>query len=235
MSRLKECPDAGLDTEQLLLLESQIAARARSFGVEFKRSGPATARHLLTLPAKHRADLKTSLEKLNTDFVLCAQEDVDPWDDKKFWQLSMRNLGVSYPGDLIDRMGPDDVVEAYDLDRRQIFRNMRFMEATSYSLLEVLSYEWPVLFERSRAITEQIMRIGEHIVWSENRIVEVAHIPEHYIREIRSSQPQVCRVQHKYIAPLFCGPDQPFGAMSICRGEVIIPSLDTKADNVAFI
>jgi hypothetical protein len=197
--------------DHLLGLERETREIAAKFKVNFKLSPVSIREHLLT----------------------CEEEDVNPWDDKEFFLLSMRSLGLQYPGDFLSKLESDFIIEGYDLERRQIFRNMRFMELSSYSLTEMLSNEWTSLFERPAEVTDMMLQY-ERDLFKDNRTLELS-IPKHLIRELRSSQPQLCEVEHKYFAPLYSGPNRPGGGLSVCRGRVVDANLDVYRENVTFI
>ncbi len=120
------------------------------------------------------------------------------------------------------------------MNRLQIFRNMRFMEISTYSLLEVLSYEWPQLFERSSHITQLIIKQTEKDMWSTNKVIE-SQIPKHFLRETLSGSPQVLEAQHRLFAPLFSGPGKPGGMLSVGTVRSVVTNVDVATDKITFI
>jgi hypothetical protein len=164
-------------------------------------------------------------------FTTCTTENINPWDDQEFFRLSMRALGVSFPADCMRYMSSGDIIEGYNRDRLQIFRNLRFIECSNYSLLEILSTEWPLLFERSAAITNQMITYCDETLWSKNRTIAF-NIPKHYVRELQTAEHQVYEIGFKTISPLFSGPDRPLGILANCNCLL----LESKRyDNLAFI
>ncbi len=139
---------------RILSLEAELDLKAKELGVTFRSSPARIGPQLRSLSFEVLSRIENSLDHLARAFELCIVQDTDPWDDGEFFKLSMRELGLTFPSDFLSRLQRDDVVEAYNMNRMQIFRNMRFMEISTYSLLEVLSYEWTQLFERSSHITQ---------------------------------------------------------------------------------
>jgi hypothetical protein len=219
---------------RLFTLEQRLIVLARTFRVSLRPSPTTLRAHLTTLSLSTLDGIYAALFSLLRSFEICAEEGTNPWDDRDFFQLSMQALGYSFPPDFLDYLEPDDIIEGYDLSGRQIFRNMRFMEVSSYSLTEVLSLHWQVLFDRSTQITDIIMAAIEKTMFVEQRVV-VADIPKHFIRELRSSQPLVAEIQHRYFAPLFNGPNKPAGFLGVCKGHVLDAELNIRRDNLAFI
>jgi hypothetical protein len=206
--------------KRLFRLESEIHALGQLFGLKLKLSPASLETHLLTLSEYHRNSMERNLSNLKTSLEICAQKKIDPWDDRKFLRLSMRVLGVSLPSDYLDKTSEDDLIEGYDKDRIQVFRNLRFMQTSAYSLMEIQAYEWPMLFDRSSVITDQIISYTDHVLWENNRSVEL-DIPEHYIREVRTRHEQTLAVQFRIMAPLFSGPNQPYGFLVSCQARIL--------------
>ena len=219
---------------QILNLEERLIRQTYDFGHRMRRSPGSLGSYLTSLPQSALEGLIQNLSKMVDILDTCVEENVDPFDDREFFRLSMREMKLSYPADFLKRIKSEDIIEAYDMNRHQIFRNMRFMEASSYSLTEMLSQEWPTLFERSSQITALIIKATEQDMWSANTIID-SNIPKHFIRELLSREPQVCEIQHKFFAPLFSGPNQPAGILSVCQGRVLSQLADVHIDNLTFI
>ncbi|CAM5999400.1 unnamed protein product [Sphagnum balticum] len=106
------------------------------------------------------------------------------------------------------------------------------METTNYSLVEVLSYEWPELYDRARAITDELITLTDELLWTRNATLTV-NVNKHFIREIRSFERQILEVQFKQIAPLFHGPGKPFGFVCSCRANALTSA--GNLDNLSFV
>lgn len=109
---------------------------------------------------------------------------------------------------------------------------MRFMEASNYSLLDILSVDWPQLFDRAAAITEKMITYTDETLWAKNRTITF-DVPTHYMRELKTEEHGVFEVNFKHLAPLFSGPNRPFGIL----GSSQVRPLDVNPilDNVAFL
>lgn len=201
---------------ELIRLEKELNAVATDFGLSLKSSPQSTFIHLSNSSAQHVQNVTDQVAHTVAAFKTCAVENVDAWDDVEFFQISMRRMGLSFPSDFLNNVTQGDCIEGYDMSRFQIFRNLPFMEKSSYSLVDMLSYEWPLLFDRSMVITEQMMSFCDEILWKANRTIAF-NIPRHYVRELQSSERQVLDVTFKYLSPLFSGPNKPFGILGTCQ------------------
>ncbi|MGZ3722406.1 MAG: hypothetical protein ACXVA9_05720 [Bdellovibrionales bacterium] len=218
--------------EGLFELEHKLIALAADFKLNLHRSPPVIRTHLANLSAPALADVFAGMNTLIQNFQTCMEEDIDPWDDVEFFKLSMRSQGLSYPGDFLDNVARGDLIEGYDMKRLQVFRNMRFMELSSYSLMEILSYEWPLLFDRANAITTEMISYCDEILWTANRTIPF-DIPLHFIRELRSEERQLLEVRFKYLSPVFSGPNQPFGLLGTCSVKQV--NAEAHRDNLDFV
>lgn len=218
-------------TDDLMALEEQLADRGKDFCFRVNRTPMRLIDHLHTsVPIGRLEGIAGSLRNMIYALGVCEEKDINPWDEREFFHISMQAMGISYPLDMLKKVEKEDLIEAYDADRLQIFRNLRFMETSAYSLIEVSSQSWPELFKRSSAITEAMISWSDEKLWERNSVVPFT-IPEHYIKEYMASSPQVIHIQFKYMAPLFQGPNRPYGFACSCRAQIVdAHSRDSKLD-----
>lgn len=217
--------------ESLLLLENDLARAAQPHCLRMKRTPDFRKRELLGLGADRFGAMEENMTSLLDVLTVCSLEQIDPWDDREFFRLSMRSLRLSYPSDCIQNFVSGDLVEVYDMNRLQVFRNMQFMEYSNYSLIEILSIEWPKLFDRAAVITEKMIQFCDDTLWLKNQTIPF-NIPAHYMRELQTDERQTYEIRFRYISPIFSGPNQPFGILGTCACRLIS---STGKDNVAFI
>ncbi len=204
--------------DRLFALEGELRVMARRFNLELNPTPDHLRERLQHFHFASLLRIESNLQALHRVWLKCEIESVDPWNDVEFLTLSMRSLGLSFPQDFTTKMRTEDLVEGYDQDRYQVFRNMRFMETSSYSLMEIQSYEWPELFHREHKITESLLKYSDTVLW-ENNCTVALNIPEHSICEIKTKSSQVCTVQFRHMAPLFFGPNRRFGVLVSCRAK----------------
>ena len=219
---------------QLFEIEQKLFRKASEIGFRFALAPGRVQRFLEGLENSLLSAAHKNLTDLYNVLTLAQESGVDPWSDREFLALSMRYAKLSFPKEFYDCMSPSLIVEGYDMFRRQTFRNLVFMEVSSYSLLEVTTHEWPMLFHRDQAITEMIIKQAEVNMWKENKVIQ-SEIPRHYIRELLSEKPQVFEVQQKQFAPLFAGPDQPGGILVISYGKLLGTDQHVDRQALSFI
>lgn len=218
--------------ETLLKLESELVKIASGFHLSLKETSSQNIPFLNEIEPIRFHTICHNLENLKKIFFTCESTQTDPWDDQKFLSLSMKALGLSFPQDFLTGSTTEDLVEGYDLDRFQVFRNMRFMETSMYSLVEIQSYEWPALFDRASLITNQIIKYCDQILWDNNKTLPV-DIAEHYIKEMRTEDQQILAVKFKNICPTFAGPNRPYGFLISCNARIV--EANAKDSNLSFV
>ncbi len=77
--------------------------------------------------------------------------------DRSLWH-ALSTMGLLPPSDLFARLKPNAVIEIYDLQGLQIWRNFNFMRVCSYTLEEIYSIEWFKRYKRDEKYTEECVK-----------------------------------------------------------------------------
>lgn len=179
-------------------------------------------------------ELIITMKEGMSDFLkflhLAKEMDLDYWDNKEYLRLYTKHLGMRCSEDYIDSLDNGDIVEGYNPSRIQMLRNLPYMEITNYSLLDIITHEWPELYHRTNSITKLILDAVNESCVSGLPTFHV-NIPRHYIREALAHPPQTCEVNFKYCAPLFEGPGRISGVL-MSSSATVQPEV---LDNIEFI
>lgn len=217
--------------ETLFSLEQEIAKAARAHQFEMKSTRLVTSGDLRSVSSERSSAIELNLLSVRDAFLACTTQEIDPWNDREFFKLCMSALHVSFPKEAIDNFVSGDLVEGYDLNRMQIFRNLQFMEYSNYSLLEIVTMEWPRLFERSNAITDRMITYCDEKLWMRNRTINF-DIPTHYMRELQTDERQMYQISFRHLSPLYSGPERPFGILGTCQCR---PIASSGLGNISFV
>lgn len=124
---------------------------------------------------------------------------------------------------ITESLSDGDVVEIYDSEGRQVYRNLTFCRLSSYSLLDVAVNTWQELYERPVASLESIMdQVVEML--STNALTQSYRVETHVLREkfIYSRQKKTFLIQMKFISPLVdIETGRRSGVVSTCRLKTI--------------
>lgn len=126
-------------------------------------------------------------------------------DSLSFTWRALRKLGLRPHSDLFNHIQEDDMIEIYNRDSRQLYRNFRYYDFCSYSFEELYSLEWWNLFDRDQKITDALLQEGIKVFSGEVAGYCLSATPKHIVRELISVDRLANAYQAKIIAPLYEG------------------------------
>lgn len=190
-------------------LEQQFTTVATSLSLLLQNEGLKTKAFMgelsyfkqLTESEKHVA-----LEKLNFYYELCLEHVVENCslrDSKRFTWRALVKLGLSPNSDLLERLEDGDIVEIYDSQQVQLFRNLEFFDFCSYTLEELFCLEWWRLFKRDEAISNTILRLVNEIYQRKHPNGVSDPFPPHLVVESLSRDKFNVDFYMKQISPLY--------------------------------
>jgi hypothetical protein len=189
----------------------------RKHGQTVKGYTPSGVQHFNSLEKSQR---ETILRQFQAYSELCIQADAEGIslrDNKELSMSILKKLGVASPKNFFEHLEEQDIVEIYNTEGVQIFRNFVFYAHCSYTLLELLSHPWYELLERHGSMTKII---GEHIqvVLGDGNETIPSTVPAHTMRELFSEENRMFTSRFKHFAPLFAGAGKKTGF--ICSGSL---------------
>jgi hypothetical protein len=135
------------------------------------------------------------------------------------WRM-IRELNLRPSSDLFEQIGPNDVVEIYDHNFIQVFRNLRFMELCSYTLEDVFTHEFPELFARPNEITTVLVEHCQQVFEGRITTTQPTHVPDHELCEIWSSKRKQFSIRQGVISPLYDKTRRPVAVVATLKAEV---------------
>lgn len=159
--------------------------------------------HFRALPISKQQEI---LHQLKFYYELCLEqisEGQSLKDNHTFTWRAFRKLGLKPTSDLFSFIKDGDLIELYDRDNRQLYRNFAYYDYCSYSLEELYSLEWWRLFERDPLISEQIMNEGIQVLSSTEHKSIASKTPQHVVREVHSMGRLTNTYQLKALSPVF--------------------------------
>lgn len=142
--------------------------------------------------------------KIYAHFCECAVADgidVKENSDQFLW-WTLRQLQLVPGSDLLSYVKPGMSIEIYNLEGIQIFRTLNLFKHITYSLSELLSYEWWELFSRVPAIEEEMQKWVQATLAGEMGIRKT-QLPPHEVFEILGSENKFSGImKHHLFAPV---------------------------------
>ncbi len=141
------------------------------------------------------------IEEIFENFETLTRESV--WDEKKCLDIAFRNFGM-WPrrGEDFGFIEQGWIVEIYNMEMKQIYRNFEFMRQCSYDLLTLETIDWAELYKRPEHIIEKMWSLLPTLMGTDHTFPYV-DVPPHLIRERYLHHDRVFVNKHKYITPLF--------------------------------
>ncbi len=82
------------------------------------------------------------------------------------------------------QVGPEDLIEIYNIEQVQIFRTFNFFKLSSYSLLDLLVNEWFLLWERPTFVFEKLLKVAQDCLQGVHSGSKKIEVPAHLLKEI---------------------------------------------------
>ncbi len=217
--------------ENLKSLISRFAIIANRFDVEVKLYSPDALERLATLNELAVADIYKYFAAYVGFCEHAIKNDINLKNSKLFLSATLAKLDLKVDDQFINSISESDLVEMYDLNHRQIFRNFRFYEITSYSLSDLLTFDWSELYSRSSAITESLFKIVGQVVAEKSLATLLPmDVSPHLIKEIRANPVQACGVTFKFMAPVFDNQGQISGYVANCDARSLGSEISQAVD-----
>lgn len=155
-------------------------------------------------------------------FVAGALEkQIDGFDESAMLNYAMGQLFLlsdsGYVSNFMTQINPGDVIEVANKDYIQVYRSYSCFTLCNYSILELTTYPWFELYERSSLVTKQLCETVEKVLEGRLSYSEWENVPEYTLRELMTEQECIFAMKEKYIVKL----------VSAITGETYVLTLKT--------
>lgn len=191
------------------------------------------------------------LEQLPTQIVLSCTNYLRSWRswisaDNEFNKTSeysefktlrraLSHYGVKMDPEFWKVLTEDHLIELYNKDMIQIYRSVNFLELSSYSILDLMTNEWYVLWDRPKVVTDRLLKIADRFS-STYVAVQEFPIERHLLREVLDTGltepfvPRATLVDFKHIGTLTSTTDgSPQGFICTSKGRVMASGEDAQS------
>jgi len=189
--------------EKFKQLLNSLAEQVSALGVHLVATTPETFKRFQSFKLEQKIQI---YERLLIYYKICAsaaQNNVDLYDDKHslvWWAI--RHLNLRPPSDFFQYLEKDDVVEIYDSECIQIFRSFSFFQLCIYPLDQLLTYEWPELYERDETITKSMIELAGNLINGNIQGVHFCNTPTHSVVQRSGNVETRVANTHRFVAPL---------------------------------
>ena len=148
-------------------------------------------------------------------------------DGHFLWRM-FGKLGVRPRADLMSVIEQGDIVEIYNSDFVQIYRNLPFFEVCSYSLDELLSRPFFELFRRDEPVTAAIVGVAQKMLAGEMDGIYAWPIGVHTIEETESPLRLRSVIEQKFVSPLYDATGRPVALLNTIRCHSSVPGVTAE-------
>jgi len=120
----------------------------------------------------------------------------------------------------------DDVIELYNEDGNQVFRTLNFFKTCGYSLLDLLTHEWYVLWERPKFVMNSMFESANKVFSGEYTSSNPMNVPQHIVKEVFNGTdaldfaPRSALINFGVICPVFDSEGRPAGFLINCSARL---------------
>src|SRR5690606_14370708 len=163
------------EIEKFKILKNEFIKLMAQNGVSYKNEGSSFDLHTICSDTLQLAN-KNLLEQIQG--LQCAMSERFVSNRNLIVNI-LKNMHLRAPQSFVDKIDEDDLIEIYNLENIQIFRNLKFYETTTYSLEDLLLYDWPELYSRPKRMTEQLLNLVESVIRQDDTELtkEMSNIP----------------------------------------------------------
>lgn len=176
------------------------------------------------------------LRQLKSYLKLCLDAEAQGidliYDTRGMLERTAWSLRLSIPQDFTRELIAEDIVEIFDYDGIQLYRNFRFFEISDYTLDDLFGSPWNLLYERAESLTKLLFERVDQCT-SQRKCLPF-NIPEHYMRERATSSRKLVKVNLAKVAPLLRD-GKPFAWIASSRAEVVVEQSDDEAEKICFL
>ena len=158
----------------------------------------------LDLDPKRQLEILKAIEKTVHICQTAKSDGINLHDDRRLAWWAIKEFRLRPLSDAFTRIQPNDVIEIYSSSHVQIFRSFNFFRCLSYTLDQVLTYEWWELYERDESITVPMIKVVEDLISSADVKTIQSPFPNHWVREKFSQLCYSAQIESRLMSPLIC-------------------------------
>lgn len=208
--------------EDVLNLLSSVQSIASKLGVKTTLSSPQAEQIFLSWDERLQWGLHKKISDwldIFKDFEFSKKEETPQDIEIECVQRALWKYGLFARDAFSNYIESGDIVEIYNRDNVQIYRNFEFLKHCSYSLMDIITREWVELYERPQVVQEHLFYVTEK-VFKQEVVVKPDLLP-HIMREKASDQGRCFETELKWFIPLFSTQGRCEAFLATIKAELI--------------
>lgn len=182
---------------------TKFAAFAANYGLTIEPYSEITWTKFRSISGPMQQD---AYDKFNAYSELCvaaADCGITINDDRSLAWWAIQKFGLRPCSDFFDKLTKDNVLELYNRDFVQIYRNWAFFQISSYSMGDLFVYPWPELYVREPEVTQNLIDYASMALSGSHKHTVACTSPRHIVVESLSAGKNILDMELNYVSPLF--------------------------------
>ena len=196
----------------------------------------AIERYKLKEAKKQERILKDSL--VYADVFTAVGAETNPVEniERRLLEVCANKLGIVFDPNVYNTVTNDHIIEVYNEDLIQIYRNLSFFNLCSYNLLDLLSHEYYELYERSVQVNTQLFEVIKVLNSRPYNLepISLTHIAPHVMREKFSDEQKSFIIQFQTMHPVYTWSRKFYGYLVLQTAEVAATT-SAETSNLHFL
>lgn len=220
---------SGMMTETSDSLAERFLGRAIQISLFGSQIGinitPTLDPRMLIFKAMSVEDQIKAVQKIETNceiFSSIVREKQDLRSSFSVVWKSLNFLGLRPPSDFFDKLTDEDVVQVFSYEGIHRFSNLKFFEMCSYTLEQIYSMPWDVLWKRDEVDAKYMADCVREVFSSDSRVSHKFNRAPHRIYEASSVFRYESMYSLKCIAPLFDRVSGDICGFMVCESAQIL-------------
>jgi PAS domain-containing protein len=194
---------SGFLTGEFKDLLSQIEGAAFQQGIHLRPSPETVFLRFQKHTKATQLKILGSLLNYYEIFAQALKDKAQLRDGKTMLWYALKRFGLRPTSEVFDVISDEDIIEIYNADGIQIYRNLNFYEISSYSLGELVAFEWSELYQREDQVSVEIMKLAGDILKGKYSKTFQSPIPRHKLIEKFSEECHVLDMIQRHYSPLY--------------------------------
>ncbi len=177
--------------------------RVRPHGIDMKPYSAESIAKFQSFSLEKKQKVHFDFFKYASDIFLAIEKNVNLRSNAELISFIVDKNNGRVTDEVMSLVKDTDVVEIYSSELIQTFRNLEFMRLCSYTLLDLISFEFHELYERSSWITQELFGAAKIMLDSPTIVLPLnPKIPVHVMRERFSAEKREFEVQFRYFCAI---------------------------------
>lgn len=170
------------------------------FGRPVRPSPEKALKDFGALPEIHQQQALSILrfqQEILEEAIAC---NVDNYDERSLLRMAMSKLRLIMDDNLLEQVEQSDVVEILDPNQIQVYRSFSCFALSNYSLAELVTYPWFMLYDRPAWVEHKLVELGSPIYQDGPGFQSLGSLPAYSLREKLTEEKATFLLQEKFLA-----------------------------------